>query len=122
MGMFLNVCTLVVGTAGAVGKNGTAYSVSKRFKYASGHATVLLITTAGSITVTQQCSLDDTNWYDPVDSDGNALGQVTAGQTVTTGVYINYDPVLAPYMRFKVVEANVAATVVTLKPVYQEEV
>ena len=38
------------------------------------------------------------------------------GKTMTVGTrFIQYDPVLAPWIRFKVTENNVGATVVTLK-------
>lgn len=111
----------VLMNAVTVAKNGTGYSNSRCFDDCDGTATVKLISTAGSITITQQCSIDDVNWYDPETAAG-AAGAVEATVTVTTGKYISYTPVLAPFIRFKIVEGNVAATVVTLELIYRVEV
>ena len=108
--------------AAAVTKAGTSYSSSMKFDRCTGTVCVFLVSTAGSITVTQQCSMDDSNWYDPVNAAASALGAVIATMTVTTGKWISYSPVLSPYIRFKVVEGNVAATAVTLQLMFQEEV
>ena len=119
MGRTVDVQTLVVGTAGAVAKNATVYSESFYFKMSTGFVGIFVSTTAGTITVTQQCSMDDATWYDPIDSDGNALGTVVAAQGVSTGLYIQPSCVLAPYIRYKVVEADVAPTVVVIKLIWQ---
>lgn len=105
----------------AVAKAATGYSSSIRFDACAGDATVFLVSTAGSITVTQQCSLDDSNWYDPVNASGSAVGSVAATFTVSTGTYIIYTVVLTPYIRFKVVEGDVAATDVSLNLIYRHE-
>lgn len=109
-------------SAVSVGKNATGYSSSTAFDRSNGDVGVTIVSTAGSITVTQQCSIDDSTWYDPVDAAGSALGSVGAAITVTTGRWVSYSPVLAPFIRFKVVEGNVAATVVTIELLFQEEV
>jgi hypothetical protein len=111
----------VLRNAVTVAKNATVYSNSRAFDDCDGTAIVKLISTAGSITVTQQCSLDNVNWYDPETASG-AAGAVEATVTVTTGKYISFTPVLAPFIRFKIVEGNVAATVVTLELIYRVEV
>ncbi len=103
-----------------VAKAGTAYSNSRRFHDCDGTACLKIISTAGSITVTQQCSLDDVNWYDPETAAG-AAGAVENAITVTTGRYLSFTPVLCDFVRFKVVEANVAASVVTLELSYRVE-
>lgn len=103
-----------MASALACGKNATVYSNVLGVGDLAGHVGVRLISTAGSITVTQQCSIDGTTFYDPVDTSATALGQVVAVQTVTTGVYVVPDVVLAPYIRYKIVEGNVAATAVTI--------
>ena len=107
----------VVGVAGAVAKNATVYSaaidVSRSENAKLG---VLIVSTAGSITVTQQCSMDGVTFYDAVNAGGDAQGAVAATVTVTTGRYVEYTPTLAPYIRYKVVEGNVAAPVVTVWP------
>ena len=104
-----------------VAMNGTGYTSSMKFERCTGTVCVFLVSTAGSITVTQQCSLDNSNWYDPVNAAAEALGKVITTMTVTTGKWISYDSVLTPYIRFKIVETNVAATIVTLKLLFQEE-
>ncbi len=104
----------------SVSKAGTSYSNISPFDRTTGDCSVLLVSSAGAITVTQQCSFNKVDWYDPIDSSGNKLGEVITGQTVTTGLWISTNPTLAPYMRYKVVEANVAATVVSITLMYQE--
>ena len=118
--------SLIIGrkklmVAQAVAKNATEYSSSMKLDRCNGNVAVLLKTTAGDITVTQQCSNDDITFYSPVDAAGAALGAVATNATVTTGKYISYSPVIAPYIRYKVVENNTAATVVDLEIVFQEE-
>jgi hypothetical protein len=100
--------------------NETKYSNSRRFHDCDGTACVLIVSTAGSITVTQQCSVDNVTWYDPETSAG-AAGAVEDTITVTTGRYLSYTPVLSPWIRFKVVEGGSAATNVTLTLAYRVE-
>lgn len=100
-----------------VAKAGTSYSTARRFWDCDGSVAVIIASSAGSISVSQQCSIDNINWFDPIAS-AEAVGVVGTGITVTTGIYVAYTPVLADYIRFKVVEANVAETVVTLTLVY----
>lgn len=109
-----------LASALAVGSGATAYSSSGAFDTSAGYTAILIVSTAGSITVTQQCSVDDTNWYNPVAIDGSALGAVCSALTVTTGTYIKFDPVVAPYIRFKIVEGSVGATAVTITFINQE--
>jgi hypothetical protein len=97
--------------------NNTQYTSAAKFYTTSGYACVLVVSTAGSITVTQQCSPNNVDWYDAVDSSGNALGAVVAAMTVGTK-YIQYSPVLCEYIRFKVVEGGTASTNVTLTLIY----
>ena len=110
-----------LASALACGKNATVYSSAMALEDLTGHVGIQLISTAGSITVTQQCSTDNTTWYDPTDAYSTALGQVIATQTVTTGIYIIPAPVFAPFIRYKIVEGNVAATAVTIKILYQTD-
>jgi hypothetical protein len=110
---------MVVGTAGAVAQAGTAYSTSVPMRVFDGTAAVLIKSSAGSITVTQQCSVDDVTFYDPVNTSNSALGAVAAAMTVGSR-YVQPDLVPAMYMRFKVVEGNVGATVVTITMVFTE--
>lgn len=118
--MKANISKEVLASALDVAKAATAYSNSRKFHDCDGTACLLIASTAGSITVTQQCSLDNTNWYDPETASG-AAGAVEDTITVTTGRYLSFTPVLAPFIRFKIVEANSAATKVTLTLAYRVE-
>ena len=122
MSMFLAQETLLSGVAGAV-SNATIYSDSTKFRSTTGYAGMMVtIAVAGAtgITITQQCSVDGTHWYDPVDPDDTAMGEVTTAAAATTK-YVQFSPVLAPYIRFKIVEDNTGAiTQCTLRLVYQE--
>jgi len=112
----------LIMNAVAVGQAGTKYSSSLPFERCSGSAALLIKSTAGSITVSQQCSVDDVAWYDPIDAAGSAQGVILSAQGVTTGIYVVFTPVLTSYIRYKVVEGNSAATVVTLELVMRVEV
>jgi len=103
-----------------VGATDTHYSASRKFHDCDGTACLKIISTAGSITVTQQCSLDDVTWYDPETAAG-AAGAVENAITVTTGRYLSFTPVLCDYIRFKVVQSGGATTNVTLELSYRVE-
>ena len=105
----------------SIAQAATAYTDSMRFERCTGTVGVLFKSTAGTVTITQQCSLDEKTWYDPVDAAASALGTVCTAKAVTTGTWTSYSPVMAPYIRFKVVETNTAATVVTVTLALQEE-
>lgn len=107
--------------ADTLARQGTEYTGSIKFDSCAGDVTVLIISTAGQIDVTQQCSLDNENWYDPVDTSEVATGIVASNLTVTAGKYISYTVILSPYIRFKIVEDDVAETIVTLKLIYRHE-
>ena len=49
-----------------VAKAGTWYSTARRFWDCDGSVAVLIASTAGSIAVSQQCSIDNINWFDPI--------------------------------------------------------
>lgn len=117
--MGLAIMTQVVNTALAVAQAGTVYSGVISCPRLTGYCAVLLVTTAGSVTITQQCSKDGTTFYDAVDSDGNALGAVVSAMTVGSK-YIQFSPIIAPYIRFKIVEGNVAALAITIDFISQK--
>ena len=113
----------------AVGSSATVYSdIDSQFYKTNGFAGALIGVYGNggstSMTITQQCSLDGLNWYDPVDKANAALGTVAATFTSTIGVttsrYIQFDPVLTPFIRFKVIEAGTGAGAITIKLFYQE--
>ena len=111
----------VLMSAETIAQADTHYSSSMDFRRCAGNAVLLVISTAGVITISQQCSYNGIDWYDPVDYVGGTLGVIQSLLTVTTGVYVPFTPVMAPYIRFKVVEGNTAPTVVTLRLVYRLE-
>jgi hypothetical protein len=111
----------VLMAAETITKAATAYTDSRRFSDCDGSACCLIKSTAGSITVTQQCSHNGVDWFDPENSTG-AVGAVEDTITVTTGRYLVFTPVLTPFIRFKVVEGNVADAVVTITLIYRAEV
>jgi len=101
--------------------NETKYTDSWSFRKCTGSAAVLIISTAGTLAISQQCSVDNVNWYDPFDITTGALGVAVAAQTVTAGVYRVYTPVLSEWARFKIIEST-ASTVVTLTLITRVEV
>jgi len=109
-------------TAEALGKAGTIYTEGFLFEQCVGDAAVLVVSTAGSITITQQCSFDNVHFYTPVDHSATALGNICTTMTVTTGTYIAFDPVLAKFIRFAITETDVAATAVSLLVAFSREV
>ena len=109
----MRIKQIVLASALAVGKNATVYSSSLTMNEATGNVSVLVVSTAGEVTITQQCSLDDTTWYDPKDKRNAALGEVVSAMTVGSR-FVAFGPCVAPYMRFKIVEGNVAASAVSI--------
>lgn len=106
----------------------TKYSDSMKFHGCTGTAVMFIVSSAGTLAISQQCSQDNVNWYNPFDTSTGALGIVVAAQTVTTavdggaaGVYRVFTPVLSEWIRFKVIEST-ASTVVTLKLLFRQEV
>lgn len=105
----------------AVGISDTHYSSSMDFRRCAGNAALFIISSAGLITVSQQCSWDNKIWHDPVDLVGSSLGVVRALLSVTSGIYVPFTPVMSAYIRFKVVEGGTAGTSVTLRIIYRVE-
>lgn len=110
-----------VSSSQSVAKGATGYSNSINTTYSDGYIAVRLVSTAGSVNVSQQCSIDNSTWYDPVDEDGVLLGVVASAQTVTTGKYIQYIPVLSKYIRYKIAEQDSSDTTVTMDAIVSEE-
>ncbi len=107
--------------AEVIAQNDTHYTKGVNFDRGTGEVGMLIVSTAGKVTISQQCSLLGASWYDPVGPSGNQIGIVCTGVLVTTGTWVSYDPVVAPHIRFKIVEKNVAATSVTIDMITQEE-
>lgn len=118
--MIYNVGSFKLMSAVAV-DNTTKYSDSVTFERCVGYAGLLITSSAaGTITVTQQCSLDNQTWYDAVDKNNSAIGAVQVITTSATSRYVQFDPVIAKFIRFKVVEGGASATNVTLTLISQE--
>jgi len=103
-----------------IARNATGYTDSMDFSKCAGDASVFFVGSLGTSTISQQCSYDNTNWYDPIAAAGTALGAVCTALAAST-VYISYTPVLAPYVRFKVIETNVAILTYSLTLIFREE-
>lgn len=118
--MILGSETLADGLT--ITQNTTTYTSSMKFDKCTGNVSIRLTTTGNmTVVVSQQCSSDNINWYDPVDGSGTALGQIADLTTTTIDKWVKPTLVLAPYIRFKFVEANAAAGTAVLKVYAQEE-
>jgi len=80
---------------------------------------VKVTSVAPSLTIYQQCSVDDINWYTPTDSAGTSVGEVV-GSSTSTGAYRAWSVIIAPFIRFRCVENNAGAGVVTITLVFEE--
>lgn len=91
----------------------TDYTDSCNISFAQGYmAALVVLAAASSVTVTQQCSFDNANWYDPVDISGTALGTVYTA--LLASAYIYFSPILAIWMRFKIVAAADSTVTITV--------
>ena len=100
----------------SVTKAGTHYSEPFKSDKNAGNLSILITTSAGSITVTQQCGLtEDGTFYDPVDASNTALGGIAAAGFTVGSRFVRMEPVATPWSRIKIVEANSAATTVVVK-------
>ena len=109
-----------VMTAQAIDAGSTSYSTVIGQLNQSGFAAVQLTSTAtGTFTITQQASIDGANFYNPIDQNGVGIGSVlsSASALVVLTSYIQFSPVLAPYVRLSVVPTQ--ANTVTLKYITQ---
>jgi hypothetical protein len=111
--------------AKAITKNTTQYTDSYDFHQCAGDAALkIIITSSGAptFTISQQCSLDDVNWYNPVNEAG-ALGGIWTAHLKTAGAYVSFTPVMADFIRFKVTETgNVVNGTVTITLISRLEV
>jgi hypothetical protein len=103
-----------------VAQNATAYTSIVEATGSTGEVALEIVSSAGSITVTQQCSPDKNTWYDPEDGSGNALGAVVAAMTVGAK-YVVPSAVVARFLRYKIVEGNTAASTVKIRFIMQED-
>lgn len=106
----------LVSNAQALTDGVTAYSTAMKLRVWAGFAALEVVANSVTVVITQQCSTDNINWYDPVDKSGAALGAI-ASALATTG-YIEFDPVLALYVRLKYVPTGSGA--ITCKLILSE--
>lgn len=88
----------------------TYYSKGMSVKRSTGYSSLLILTDA-SITVSFQVSYDDSNYYDPYDKNGTALGGIVTA--LASDKWIVISPQIAVYMRIKVVCNSNATTTLT---------
>jgi len=114
------VLTRNLSISQTVTASATGYTESLNFRAAKGYAAILYTEelAGSSVTITQQCSLDNVTFYDPTDADGTALGEVAAA--LTADRYTQFSPVIAPFIRFKVVAAAGQSSVFSMKLVSME--
>lgn len=109
-------------SAQAIDPGSTAYSVAiGAFNMMIGaddfSVPILFQTTGatGAFTITQQVSLDGSNFFDPTNATSVLQGTVLQGNTTLTSNWLVYTAIPAPYIRYKVV--STPAATVTLKAV-----
>lgn len=98
------VTTKQISTAATITNAVTSYSNSFKFNVSAGFAAIEVKTITGATAISQQCSTDNANWYDPTDYAGNPLGVVATA--VSAAGYYQYSPVIAPYIRYKYVPTS----------------
>lgn len=82
-----------------------------------GFTSLLVLTSAGSLAITYEVSIDGTNFYTPKDVDGNALNVIASAMTANT--WVEFDPTITLYIRFKFV-VTVADSTVSAYLIYNE--
>ncbi|MFA6100394.1 MAG: hypothetical protein WC750_06035 [Patescibacteria group bacterium] len=112
--------SLASSSSGAVAQNATTYTIGVPFSFCEGFAAAIVTVSAGSVTISQQCSKDNISWFDAVDGTDTALGVVCTAMSAGTK-YIQFDPVLSNFIRFKIVELNVASTTVGMQFLFLEK-
>ena len=77
---------------------GTYRSAAVDMLRLTGEASILVVTSAGSLALTYEVSNDGTNWYSPEDTSGTALNVINAAVTVGSN-WIVFSPSLGRYLR-----------------------
>lgn len=93
-----------------IAQNDSTYTSSFPFNKSTGEVALLVVTTGNcTLAITQQCSEDNITWYDAVNGSMTAMGAAGSSTTATISNWIVPTLAPAPYIRFKVAEANAAA-------------
>lgn len=86
------------------------YSATIDMLRLTGNASILVVTSAGSLALSYQVSDDGTNWYSPEDTSGTALNVINAAVTAGSN-WIVFNPTMGRYLRIVVVLSGVNSTV-----------
>lgn len=106
MGKFIGsglIATKTISSAQSILAGNTDYSNSIDTRIWGGFTSLELVLSGASpnVTVSQQCSNDNSTWYDPKDYTNGVMGLIASGATASR--FIQFDPVIAPYIRLKYV-------------------
>lgn len=115
----LSIYELMTNNALAI--NTTTNTASLRTDFSTGYASMYISNSAGSVKIIQQVSHNNVLFIDPVDEAGNSLAIVASGIFKAATSLIQFNPVLAPYTRYAVIEGNSNATTFALTVMIQEE-
>jgi len=88
---------------------GTYYSDGIPLDYSEGYTSLLIETSAGSLVVTYEISLDDSTYYSPYGKSGAILNPIASALTADRWIVFAAAP--APYIRFKFVLTSADSTV-----------
>jgi hypothetical protein len=110
--MGVRLAHMLDGDSQSLDKSDTHNTAAFETNRCGGAMAIQVVSSAGSITVTQQvCETKTGTFLSPVSSANAALGAIAAGMTVGTR-YVSIDPVPAPWSRLNIIEGGTAATVV----------
>lgn len=103
-----------------LGQNSTGFTAPFLFTPCDGYAAAKVTISAGSVTISQQCADFITGpFFDPVDNTNTALSVVATTMAAGTR-WVQYNPTLCNYARYKCIETNVGAATVTIIHYHQE--
>lgn len=113
---------LIFGTPLTVtlAQNSTGFTTPFLFTPCNGYAGAKVTVSAGSVTISQQCAENLMGpFFDPVDNTNTALSVVATTMGAGTR-WVQFNPTLCNFARYKCIETNVAACTVTITHYHQE--
>lgn len=90
---------------------GTYTSSAIKVWDSTGHAALIVDTSAGSLAITFQVSTDGNNWYTPIDTSETALNSIVTALSSSDNGWIVFNPQLCTYIRFVFVLTGSNSTV-----------
>jgi len=116
------IITNAVMTSQAIAVGSTSYSSAiNSLNLVGAYGGLLVTTTAtGTLLIKQQTSLDGITWYDPVSATLTTAGVIYQQLFTAHPIYIQFTPVVSPYLRFSV-NAVVTTQTISLSYVSQGE-